>query len=569
MNRTSVFVVFAAACGSPSTLELGADVGGASCEIVSVSATVEGTEADVRWSVEGYPQLLTVGGEDGTLDLRLPAVARDTTFVLRATAEEATDTVEVSVTAPETAADLAAGMVRDCGRFAEGVASGDPGPSSITLWTRIASEAAGPIELTWEIDTDGTFSEPRRGTVTVDASTDYTAVVAVDGLEPATTYFYRFVADGESSVLGRTRTAPAEAADRLCFAVASCSSIYSGWFSAYRRIADRADLDLVIHLGDYIYDFVDEDEEIRVPDPYPENPDSLEEWRARHVYYLADPDLRLARARHPWFLLWDNHDVEGSATDDYRGSVQAFREFNPIAPTSGPADVLYRHLPYGDLADVMVIDQLLFRNLDTVGDSEAPSILGNPQYIWLTERLSASTATWRILGNQKMFAPFLVPPTISPDGVFDTRSWDGFPEARRRLYGFLEAQGIDDNIVLSGDAHFSVSSDLVDDPTAYDPATSTTSRGVEFLPTSISRGNFDETLGADLIGLIEVLAEDIRGRNPHNAYVELVQHGYGVLDVTQTRVVAEYWYSPILEPSNEETLGASLTVERGANRWTR
>lgn len=185
--------------------------------------------------------------------------------------------------------------------------------------------------------------------------------------------------------------------------------------------------------------------------------------------------------------------------------------------------------------------------------------------------LLTSTAAWRILGNQKMFATFLVPPTVSnnPAGVFDTRSWDGFPEARQRFYDFVEAQGIEDILVLSGDAHFSVSSDLVEDPATYDPETSQASHGVEFLPTSISRGNFDETLGPNNEGFIEVLRQSIADRNPHNAYVELIQHGYGLLDITDERIVAEYWYSPILEDSEEEVMAAGLTVRRGANRWER
>jgi alkaline phosphatase D len=378
--------------------------------------------------------------------------------------------------------------------------------------------------------------------------------------------------------MGRTRTAPLGPVAGLRFAAASCSSIYSGWFNAYRRIAERDDLDLMIHVGDYIYDFVDEEEQIRVPAIFPTEPASLEEWRALHAYYLADPDLRMARAVHPWMLLWDNHDLDRVTGPSFAGSVQAFREWNPI-PDTDPArpEIAYRRLRFGDLADVIMMDVLLHRDIDLVPGTQEPSILGTEQFAWLAAELEASPTAWRILGSQKVLGTVRVNPDLMEAfigerrEIFDPGTWDGYPAARTQLFDLLADEDIDDNLVISGDSHVSAVMDLVDHPqTPGNPPV-----GVEILPTSISRGNFDETLkGLGLTpgviaSVLPGLVADTLPRNPHHLYLELSLHGYGVLDVTPARIVAEIWYSDILARSDEETLGASFTVERGANHWTR
>ena len=130
------------------------------------------------------------------------------------------------------------------------------------------------------------------------------------------------------------------------------------FFNAYQRIAERDDLDLVIHLGDYIYDFVDEDEQVRVPDPYPTVPENLDEWRDRHQYYLLDPNLRAARQNHPWAQIWDNHDVKRT---DFEPGMQAFYDWTPLRQVNEDApERIYRKLAFGGLVDLMFMDILLF-----------------------------------------------------------------------------------------------------------------------------------------------------------------------------------------------------------------
>lgn len=521
------------------------DVTVTACEEV----VIEGAAGAV---VDGWPLVAT---EDRGADLAFvaPGVARPTFLFVG-------DTV-VRVD-PRDEAFAIPGLASACGPFTDGVASGDPRPDGVTLWTRW-SEATLPATLSFQVASDPSLATVvASGSVEATADADGTVHVDVGGLAPATTYYYRFTGPGgEPSAIGRTRTAGDR--ERLRVAVASCSSLFSGWFNAYRRIAERDDLDLVIHLGDYIYDFVDEDEPVRVPPSGEvEEPSDLAGHRRRHREYLADPDLRLARQMHPWLALWDNHDLERDAPAR-GGGVQAFREYLPIQPppTGASPDVLYRALRYGDLADVLIVDMYLFQRQDTLPGGE-PSALGAAQWTWLTGELAASRAAWRVLGMQKVFGEM---------GPFS--GWTDFDAERSRLIGHLAAEGVVDVVFLSGDSHFTIFQDVVDHPTdearPYDPATGAGAVGAELLATSISRGNFDEQLGAGSLPVIERLRAGFLRDNPHQVDLELVSHGYGVVDVTRERVEAQVFYSPILGPADTETPGPIHTVARGANRWTR
>ena len=248
-------------------------------------------------------------------ELRAPVVSVETPVHIENSAGASYD-VSVLPTAPPSG--YPEGMAAGCVPFAHGVASGDPTSDRVLLWTRVTADA--DLAVQWEVATDAAFDTiVAQGEVTATAASDHTVQVEASGLDPATTYYYRFVADGSRSEVGRTRTAPGPGTDAVRLAVVSCSSIYSGFFNAYRRIAERDELDLLVHVGDYIYDFPDEDELIRIPDPFPESPNDLASWRATHAYHLTDPDLRAARAAHPWIMLWDNHDVDAGRRPRLRG----------------------------------------------------------------------------------------------------------------------------------------------------------------------------------------------------------------------------------------------------------
>ena len=552
--------------GGVETLDAGADAGGRDAgppdagpldagpppdEIVAACAEVvlPGAASEGSPAVDGWPLLFVEARGDDAV-FRAPAVARPTRFRVGDTLLE--------VTPADTSGFDVPGLAFDCAPFLHGVASGDPRPDGVTLWTRI--DAGEDTLLSWVLTRDPELAdEVASGTVQASAASDYTVHVDVDALDPATTYYFRFSApDGAVSTLGRTRTAGET--ERARFAVASCSSLYSGYFNAYRRMAERDDLDLVIHLGDYIYDFVDENERIRVP-PSGEvnNPDDLASHRARHAQYLSDPDLRAARAAHPFFVLWDNHDLERGAPD-YAGGVQAFREWNPIQPQDEGAesDVLFRVLRYGSLADVFIVDMYLFQDRDLIEGSDAPSALGNAQFDWLRREVEASTASWRVIGMQKVFVD------LSPFSGFND-----FPEDRSRIIALFREGGIDDNVFLSGDSHFTAWMDVVDDPRneemPYDPESGEGAIGVELLASSISRGNFDEQLGMGADRIIAGIRDGFL-RSPHVVDAELTSHGYGVIDLQRERMVAEIWYSPILVPSREERFGGAYAMPRGRNR---
>lgn len=476
-------------------------------------------------------------------------------------------------------AQLPANMFADSAHapFLHGVASFEPLPDGIVLWTRLdpGSQVVGSVSFNWEVASDSMFSNVISSGVTgSDSSRDWTAAISVQGLAADTYYWYRFERNGNYSATGRTRTAPAGSVSRAKFGVVSCSSIYSGFFNGYRRIGERDDLNLLIHLGDYIYDFVDPDEEIRVPAPYPSVPGSLSEWRERHKYYLLDPDLRYARQQHPWVVIWDNHDMDNDSVVRLN-AIQAFQEYVPIRlADSNRTDIIYRNYSFGDLVEVIMMDILVFRDVDNVPGA-GPSILGNAQFAWLDQTLQASTAKWRILGSQNMMSTWSSSnlPSWFPFGngqVFDPSSWDGYGDDRDRVMDVLIQNQIGNNIVISGDAHLSQASDLCKDPfdpQLYDPNTGVGAVGVEFLPTSISRGNLDEMGFGGILAAIATTAS-LAG-NPHHQYSEFTEHGYGIIDVRPDSALAQYWYTPILNQSSSQSMGAELIVRDGENHWSR
>ena len=483
-------------------------------------------------------------------------------------------------------AQLPANMYADAAYapFLYGVASFDPTESQVIIWTHITPDSAtqAPIAVNWQVATDSNFVNViQSGTDTAASALDWTVAVDVTNLGAYTTYYYRFQApNGNYTRTGRTRTAPAAASSTVAhirMGVASCSSVYSGFFNSYNQIAQRLDLDAVIHLGDYIYDFVDADEQIRVPTPYPATPVSKQDWRDRQRYYLLDPDLRAARQVHPFIVIWDNHDTEYNGTPtEQMESREAFLEYVPMRLTT-PNDTkkIYRKFSYGSLVDIFMIDILLYRDDDNL-PSGNPSILGNTQYTWLTTELQASTAKWKLVGNQKMmcgwsianFPPFF-PVTLGNGSVLDPKSWDGYDDARDRLLDFIENNNIDNVMVLSGDAHVSMASDLHQDPQGsnYDGNTGAGSVAVEFLPTSITRGNFDE------MGYPGWVVSAVEGymatANPNQVFSNIIDHGYGILDLKPDSAIAEFWYMDILNQTTTQTFERGLLLKDTENHWFR
>ncbi len=459
--------------------------------------------------------------------------------------------------------------------FLHGVASGDPLPDAVILWTRAEPKGGeSSVEVTWTIATDPELTQTvDGGTVTTDASRDFTVKLDVAGLAAGTTHYYRFEALGESSPIGRTKTAPSGSVDRLRFVICSCASYAHGYYNAYRRIAERADLDLVIHLGDYIYEYgTNEYGDVRSHEPEHEIL-TLDDYRQRYGQYRRDADLQEAHRQHPFVNVWDDHEsandswsggaqnhtegAEGTWADRTAAARQAYFEWLPIRDV---ADLtVQRTLRYGDLVDLIMLDTRLCCRDEVVDgfddpdiDDPARSLLGMEQEQWLFDELSNSTAAWKLLGQQVMFGQL---------AQLNVDQWDGYPAARERVFAHLETNSIDDVVVLTGDIHTSWGMDLTRDPQdvmVYDPNTGSGSFAVEFVAPGISSPGFPPALAA--------VAEGLKMDNPHMKYVEVVSRGYVLLDIDATRIQGAWYHvDTVEERSDVEMLGGVLESARGTN----
>lgn len=461
--------------------------------------------------------------------------------------------------------------------FYFGVNSGDPLTKQVIIWTRITpTQDSTIIQVDWEMALDAAFTEPARaGIYKAFPEKDWTVKIDVTNLLPGTTYYYRFRSpDGKYSAVGRTKTLPSGEVDHYRIAGMSCSSVFSGYFNAYRRVGERNDIDLVMHMGDYIYDYVDKDEAVRVPSPYPVDPANLTEFRNRHKYYLTDPDLRLARQQHPWLVVWDNHDVERDDPNIDRQAKQAFFEYLPIREQNTRDTFrIYRSFEVGDLVQINMMDMESYR-IKEGNEQMQKTFLGPAQIAWIQHELTSATATWKIMGSQKMVGGWYsqgLPEKLkfAGDGTFfDPSSFDGYYEERDALLQFIGDNKIDNFFVVSGDMHMSFTMNLSPTPKdrkQYKRRTGKGSVGVEFMPTSISRGNLDESgMPAGMQGVVVRISKSV---NPHHHYMDMVQHGYGIMDITPERIVAEFWYSPVLKMSDTEKFGGGYIVREGTNKW--
>lgn len=468
--------------------------------------------------------------------------------------------------------------------FPHGVASGDPDADGVVLWTRVSEKAlleAGvrerAVPVRWELASDHGFRHiVASGAHDALPELGHSVHVEVDGLESGRPYWYRFIAAGESSQAGRTSTLPAPGtpADRLRFAFASCQNYEQGFYTAYRHMADE-DLDLVLHLGDYIYERRFGDSRVREHEAGEVH--TLDEYRARYAVYRSDPDLQAAHAACPWVVTTDDHEVDnnwaGDVPEDDQDPEQflrrraaafhAFYEFMPLRRTSmpsGPAIPLSRRLHFGDLADFHVLDGRQYRSDQACGDGRRTmcadaldpdrTMLGGAQESWLFDGLAASRSRWNVLANQVMIARL---EGAAPDGatVVSMDRWDGYPAAQTRLMSFLDRARPPNPVVVTGDIHSNWAADLKAD--FLDPSSATV--GAELVGTSISSGGD----GADSYER----TGDTLARNPHVHFFN-GQRGYVRCEATPERLVAAYRVVPyVTRPGAPVVTRATFVVEDG------
>lgn len=483
-------------------------------------------------------------------------------------------------------AEAAQAATGDSPSFLHGVASGDPLPDGILLWTRVTPDAgavpgsgAGPaVTVGWEIAEDKAFSRVvASGAVTTSAAHDHTVKADVRGLRPQTPYWYRFTAGATVSPAGRTRTAPAAGTSPagVRFGVVSCANWESGYFSAYRHLAARADLDAVLHLGDYIYEYKtggypEAKYVVRTHEPRHEIL-TLADYRTRHGNYKTDPDLRALHQAHPVIAIWDDHEIandtwsggaenhdpatEGGFAARAAAARQAYFEWMPVRTST--EGTVYRRLSFGTLADLHLLDLRTFRSQQAgIGsgavDDPERTLTGRAQLDWLKAGLAGSQATWKLVGTSVMISPVafgslpahLLEPLTELLGLpagglaVNVDQWDGYTDDRRELLGHLTDRSVRNTVFLTGDIHMAWANDV--------PVTAATypwsrSAGVEFVVTSVTSDNIDDLLHvpADTVSLVAEAA--IKSANRHVKWLDMDAHGYGVLDVTAERSQMDYY----------------------------
>lgn len=462
--------------------------------------------------------------------------------------------------------------------FYHGVASGDPLSDRVIIWTRVtpANLGTGSVNVSWKIATDTTMTSIiNSGTFVTDQNRDYTVKVDVTGLSANQYYYYQFEASNMKSAIGRTKTAPLVNQGSSRFGVVSCANLEAGFFNVYKVMNLRNDMDAVLCLGDYIYEY---EEGGYSPNPAANRhwepateTTTLSDYRTRYSTYHMDADLRRNHQLFPWVCIWDDHESandswkngaenhntgEGNWADRENYAKQAYFEWMPIRET-GTTDPyqIYRSIPYGNNIDLVMLDTRLHGRdqqagtSGTVVNSTTRELLGADQRIWMTDNLSQSTAQWKVVAQQVMMAPLSVLGV-----VINEDQWNGYPAERDRFFNFISTNNIKNVVVLTGDIHSSWASDLP--KSGYNASTGANSVGVEFVAPSVT------SLGTNIPGGPSL----VKSFNSHIKYIDFTKHGFVLLDINQQRAQADWFYVSTIDNSSAAyTHGASWLTNNQAN----
>lgn len=464
--------------------------------------------------------------------------------------------------------------------FVHGVASGDPLPNTVVLWTRVTPSAEAmpgsgigeDVTLTWDVALDAEFtSAVVSGRVVATSASDHTVHVDPFGLSANTTYFYRFtVADGplagRVSPVGRTVTAPPlnSSPDSLRFAVASCANWEGGFYTAYGDMARRGlggELDFVLFLGDYLYEYASGVNPGKSGVTRPFEPPweivTAQDYRVRHGQYRRDTELQAAHAAAPWVVTWDDHEIANDASvpgaqghDLFEGdwaarraaAMGAYLDWMPVR-ASNPAEGgrLYRSLRFGTLAELHMLDLRSYRSGPGLIRSTDPerTIMGQEQFTWLSQKLSTSDATWSLIGTSVMISPLelldLDPAVRAPLAAItgadsgaelatglNADQWDGYPADRDRLLTQIaETRPDASTVFLTGDIHSEWAGKVSHRGRVI---------GAELVCSSVTAPNLDDALHLPAGSAISRAAErHVLANNPHFEHVNLDAHGYMIV----------------------------------------
>ena len=478
--------------------------------------------------------------------------------------------------------------------FTLGVASGDPLPDAVVLWTRLAPRAyepgnglpeQGAVRVEWQVARDEHFRRVvGRGTATAHAEFNYTVHVDAKGLEPDRVYWYRFRAGKWTSPVGRTRTTPSHGAQvrDMRFGLVSCQAYHDGYYTALKHLAAE-DLDAVFHVGDYQYEYAVSAvggarnyTDRTLPAHFNTETMTLGDYRLRYALYKTDPDLQAAHAAFPWFVTWDDHETENNYAGDVddnndppeeflirrAAAYRAYWENMPLRmpqQPDGPDMRLYRRFHYGRLAQFDILDTRQYRSDQAYGDgwqypgpeSEDPSrtLTGATQERWLLDGFRRSTATWNVLPQQVTFSQRKN--TTADRSKLSMDAWDGYPASRSRVLAGVEQAGIENFVVLTGDVHVHYALDIKKD--FNNPSSQTL--GVEFVGTSITSGKD----GADKPANWSTMTT----ANPHMKFYN-GRRGYVTVTLDGDKARADYkTVSAVTTPGAPLTTAASFVSEAG------
>ena len=469
------------------------------------------------------------------------------------------------------------------GGFPLGIWSGQPGPRAITLGTRVEGLERAAL-LTLEVARDPGFANVvHRQQVRSAPIRGYTVKqrLVTRRLAPGEQHFYRFATRAGSSPVGRFRTArPADSQEPVKIGFFSCQRYPTGYYTAHRALAQE-DLDLVVCLGDYIY-------ETNGDDGLPGRADrsspaengqceTLDEYRAKYALYRSDPNLQAMHAAHPMIATWDDHEVENNHAGTTPGTTAnrripyevrrrnaytAFFEAMPQQRVRSDRDRVYRRLRVGGMVDLLMLDQRQYRDVQPCGDTPAVpcpeaaepqrTLLGARQKAWLKASLERSTAAWKILGSSVEMMGWQYLPTLPLN--FD--GWDGYQAERAEILDHVLDKGIKDVSVLTGDIHIFKAGDVHPSGDVRTPAAAT-----EFVGGSITSDGFDD---------YGILATELLVANPHFRHLDLDSRGYGILEARPDELrVAFRSPTTVKQPTAPTRTLASFVVERGTARVER
>lgn len=495
------------------------------------------------------------------------------------------------------------------GLFHIGVASGDPTDQSVVIWTHLLGDSVNDVSGIYLIALDTGFTQVvHSGSFTTGAQMNYSVKVNVSNLNPDTHYYYYFSALNENSLTGRTKTAPSTTPSEgsLRFAVLSCQNYEHGYFNILGEFAKLNDLDAVVHLGDYIYEYGKDSNSIG-REHGPNEVITLEDYRNRYELYKTDPDLIRIHQQYPFIQVWDDHEVANNAWKDgadnhnpntegpwnvrKSAGYRAFYEYQPMWP--GQDSSVYRSISYGPLAEIMLLDtrfvgreKQIYDVTDSLVYVTNRTLLGGQQLNWFKNKLNTSTAQWKLVANQVYFSPFhigwaAVPPyTANQLENVGLDSWDGYPMERKKILNHIASNQIDDVVILTGDIHAAFANEVADPvndtgngyaPVAnYDPITGMGAGAVEFVTPSISSDNFDELFNPFIAAFIEskfnTPLPNGNAPNPHTKFLDMDRHGGFILSVDSSKAQADYYFVDTrLAPSDSMYFETGLNVSKGTH----